>query len=156
MSQYILGEQEARDQIEKFCEWYDIDLEESAAIAKEQNLVGYELTRNRLEKAFRRGRLEVIEQEHPKFGTTLVVKQYLQHPIAMSKDGRAADQKEIVYREVTGATKANVKIAKDANDTKALFATLAVLSGEPEKVFESLRGGDIGVAQLFGFLFLQI
>ena len=150
MASYQIGEQEAHDQIELFCEWYGIDLDEKSGVAEEEGLVGYALTRNALVKAFRKGRLEVAMREDKKGGETIEVIQHLAHPL------QGGEMSTITYYEITGATKANVKVSKNATETMAMWAALAVASKEPVEVFKSLRGADIGVAQLFGFLFLQI
>lgn len=148
--EYLIGEKEAQEQIDKFCDWYDIDMTEAESLAASEGIAAYDMTRRRLIKAFRQGRLEVEERADPKLGTTLVVRQRLTHPVG------ASAQDEILYHEITGRVKSAVRVSKGASETGALFAALAVAAKEPVQVFEALRGGDIGVAQLFGFLFLQV
>ena len=150
MAEYQIGEQEAKDQIDLFCEWYGIDLEEKSDAAEDEGIIAYALTHKALLKAFRLGRLEVQMREDKKGGETIVVVQHLAHPL------NGGSLSEITYYEITGATKANVKIPKNATETAAMWASLAVAAKEPVEVFRGLRGADIGVAQLFGFLFLQV
>lgn len=150
MDKFLIDEEAARAQIEQFCDWYGIDLEENKQVAAEGGVIAFELTVRRLVKAFRRGALEVREEDDPKKGQTLVVLQRLAHPI------NRGEITEIEYAEITGATKASVKIPKNANDTAALYAVLAVLSGQGREVFTALRGTDIGDAELFGFLSMQV
>lgn len=150
MPNYLLGEQEAQDQIDLFCDWYGIDLEDKTSVADGEGIIGYGMTMRALIKAFRKGQLEVQMRDDKKGGETIVVVQRLSHPI------NSGAMTEITYYEITGATKANVKVAKNATETDAMWSALAVAAKEPKETFYFLRGADIGVAQLFGFLFLQI
>lgn len=150
MSQFLIDEENARAQIDEFCEWYGIDWQDNEEVAKAEGVNAYPVIMRRLVRTVQKGQIEIAKEEHPKGGDTIVIIQHLEHPL----DGGAMSS--ITYHEVTGATKASVKVPKDANDTKATFAALAVMAKEPPKTFEALRGGDIGVAQLVGFLYSQI
>lgn len=147
--EYLIGESEAQDQLDKFCEWYGIDLDENLTLAAGEGMVAMEVAMKRIIKAIRQGSLEIVEADHPKYGTTLQVLQRLAHSIG------ERNISEITYHELTGATKASVKIGKNANETEALFALLGVLSKKPKEVFRGLRGRDLGVANLVGLLFLM-
>lgn len=150
MGNYLIGDKEARDQINQFCDWYGVDLEETTSTAEDEGIVAYNMTMRALTKAFRRGHLEVRLDEDKKGGETLVVVQRLERPLS------GGAMSEITYHEITGATKANVKVSKNATETAAMWAALAVAAKEPVEVFHALRGVDIKNAQLFGFLFLMV
>jgi len=150
MTSFILGEKEAQDQIDMFCDWYGIDLDEIEEVAESDALA---MVRRALIKAFRKGWLEVRLVEDKHGGDSIEVLQRLHRPIR-GRDG--VEISEILYPEITGATKANVRIPKNASETAAMFHHLALISKEPVELFNKLRGSDIRTANLFGFLFLQV
>lgn len=150
--EFLIAEAEAEEQIKRFCDWYGIDWDGNIGLTDEEALRSFETTKADLINAFRRGSLEVQVRDDRKWGDTIVVLQRLIHPINTGDD----DITEIVYKEITGATKANIKIPKNANESQAMWITLAAISGHDPVIFRGLRGEDLKVARLYGFLFLII
>ena len=150
-NKFVISDEVAKQQLDLLCDWYGLDLEEledalSSGDEDESRAVQY-ITK-KLIKAIRQGAVEVQERELKDGGPTLVVVQTLRFP--------AAGETEIVYNEVTGASRANIKVTKGMNHRAEQYQFLAALAKIPASVFLKLRGSDIGVVDSLGFLFLQV
>lgn len=146
----IIDEVAAKAQLDLFFDWYDIDFDEMYEAAQRQQgagLASVEAARKRLIKLIREGRLEFIETANAKNEPVLKVHQVLDLEI----DGK----KSVVYNELTGRIRAALP-SEGGNGTAKMYRLLAMLSGESDAFFLKLRRGDIGVADMIGFLFLLV
>jgi len=148
---FLISEEAAQAQIDLFCDWYGIDLDETrAVVADTETPKAVDFVLRKLVKAFRQGLLEVQERSLDDGGQTLVLIQ------KFKIQPKGSSVTEIVYHEATGASRANVKTAKNMSKTAEMYHGLAALSHENVKLFYNLRGADIGITEAIGFLFLQI
>lgn len=137
----------AKAQIDLFNEWYDIEPEDITgtgdAIAR-----SYEMAIARLTRAIRRGRVEIRGEADKAGKSTLIIEQTLANPVG--------DTQKIIYREVTGAAKSDVRVTDSDNETAKNYRFLAALSGESYEFFKEFSGPDVTVADCLAFLFVQV
>lgn len=150
MAEYKLSKESAEEQLGIFNEWYDIDPEDFSEMAEGNQAAqnAFKVVSRKLVRAIRKGYLEIREEKGKDGSPTLVVEQVLSRPIE--------DIERITYREVTGMARTAVKTKEGDNDTLRTYKLLGVLSGENYKMFQKLRGADIGVTDCLGFLFMQV
>jgi hypothetical protein len=150
MSEYKISEESAEEQLGIFNEWYDIDPEDFSEMAEGNQAAqnAFKVVSRKLIRAIRKGYLEIREEKGKDGSPTLVVEQVLSRPIE--------DVERVKYREVTGLARTAVKTKEGDNDTLRNYKLLGILSGEDYKLFQKLRGADIGVTDCLGFLFMQV
>ena len=149
---YKISEESAQEQIGLFNEWYDIDPEDFCAdevVEANKNLkASYLYAIRKLNRAIRKGRLEIREETGKSGEPVLIVEQILSRPIG--------DLEKIQYKELSGIVRSTIKYEESDNETRRTYKMLGILSGEGYKFFHGLKGADIGVADSLGFLYMQV
>lgn len=150
MTDFKISKESAEEQLGIFNEWYDIDPEDFSEIAEGNQAAqnAFKVVTRKLIRAIRKGYLEIREESGKDGSPTLIVEQSMSRPIE--------DVGKVSYREVTGLARSAVKVSDSDNDTMKTYKLLGVLSGEDYRLFQKLRGADIGVCDCLGFLFMQV
>lgn len=142
-----LSEESAKAQLELFLDWYGMDYEEMFGSDSTAPEAAKEAVSKRIFKRLRQGYFEVKEEES-KGEMTLVVVQHLDKPVH--------GKKELKYKEIKGSHRSSVKVSQGENETAQMYHFLGAVTGEGKSFFDSLRGVDIGVADMIGYLFLLV
>lgn len=145
--EYKLSAENAKEQLDLFFDWYNLDLEEAA---KEQGKeVDSDEAKAELYKPFypviraiRQGAIE-FKVESSKEGETLVAIQRLFRPIGPIT--------ELKYGEVTARA---CSLVKTGNSASEKYQFLGILCGEGKPVIDKVRGPDVQVLDMLGSLFL--
>ena len=150
---YKLSEESAQAQIELFLDWYGLDFDELFKKEGDKTDRTREGVKNRLIKCVRKGYIEVKEEaaggeKNSSGESTLVVMQHL--------DRAVHGKQEVKYNEFCGRHRAAVTVLEGENETAQMYRLLGLVTGEGKEFFDSLRGADIGVADMLGFLFLLV
>jgi hypothetical protein len=144
-----ISESNAKEQLDLFFEWYDIDFDEMYEAAQQgQGAASVRAAKSKLIKAIRQGRIEIKEESDRKKEPTLNLYQHLDWPIL--------EKKSVQFKEVTGATRVALKTGGSSNETAKMYQLLGALSGEGAEFFLRLKRADIGIADVIGFLFLMV
>ena len=138
MSSNQISEQVAKDQINVFMEYYE--LEDDMII--DQARVGYEAAVKRIIKNIQRGRLEIKNDD----GCKLI--QTLRNPSGAIQT--------ITYGVLKGSAKVAMKSKLETDANGKVYALLGSISGLGEMAIQSLEGPDLSLAECIGCLFLQV
>lgn len=134
-SDYTLSEESAKEQLDLFFEFYDVDFEtlyEEDGSNKVKNKI-----EKKLIKAIRQGKVE-FENTQEEF----LVKQNL-------RNGN-----QFVYHEPTGHMMSQLDKYKSQHDK--MYNILAMLSKKPVDKIKSISGPDLSIAEFIGLIFLNL
>lgn len=133
---YILSKESAEIQLKKLFDYYEIELDEmDDQDLKEKIEMGY----GRLIKAIRKERLSIKTD-----GGIQVIQ--------MTRDGKEM----ITYREIDGKAKTEMA-GKNINDFYGrIYAMMGSLSGLGEAAIKQLKGVDLSLVEVLGFIFLAV
>jgi len=137
MSKFIISEEAARDQLNLFTEYYDIELED----IPEKQVEAYEASVNRIIKGIRKGKIEIKDDDGIKIIQTV------------GKEG--ADQ-TLVYGEISGRTKLAMAKKSETDGYGRIYALCGSLTGSGEGGILKLKGADLGLCECIGALFLNV
>jgi len=132
----VLSKGNAKNVLQKMLDYYEIDIDDiEDKEMKKAIKQGYD----RLVKATRFGRLKV------NFDNGIEVIQTTR-----------ANKTEIKYREIDGVAKTEMA-GKDPNDNYGkAYALMGALSGLGEGAIKQLKGVDLSLAEVLGFIFLSV
>jgi len=136
-----ISRESAEAQFEIFCDYYDFDPETDIPEEDAQR-AAFEATIEKVIKAIRKGRLEIID------GDPLQIIQHLKKP--------QGDISTIEYSELTGRHKLAMKDKKGTDNYGRCYALCGAMSGMGETAICKLKGADLSVVECLGLLFLQI
>lgn len=132
----FLSEEVAQDQLQIFCDYYDIDSES----ASEEQKKAIEIAQRKLIRAIQKGRLTITDKD----GVTVI--QNLLHP--------PGDCQDIKYRKITG--KSRLALTDKDSEYKRMYSLLGHLSGLPLNAIAALQGQDLSTAEYLAVLFLAV
>lgn len=141
MTENVISEQIAQEQIDVLLDFYDIDF---ADIEKKEAREAVESSCKRLKRAVRKGMIDIKTVDD-----TIEVIQNLSRPFKNFEG-------PIVYKEITGRAKVAMRDNADTDHFGRIYALLGGMAGEGEAVIQKLRGKDMSVAECLGVLFLQV
>lgn len=135
--EFIISEEVAEAQVDLFCNYYDIDLSDSAESQKE----AVETARKKIIRAIRFGEMEISldDEDDP------IIKQMI--PI---KGGGTTD---IEYGVLSGKHK---KAMTKQEEFGKMYSLLGSLSGLGETAISKLKGRHLSTAECIGMFFLQV
>ena len=134
MSNYKLSEDAARDQLDKFFDYYDVDLD----IIPEKQVEAVNASIDRIVRGIRKGKLEIVEGENLKI---------IQH---------VKDETTLEYGELSGRTKVAMGKKSDTDYNGRIYALCGSLTGIGEAGILKLKGADLSLCECIGALFLQV
>lgn len=135
MKDFKISAEVARDQLDLFLEYYEIDSDD----IPEKQIEAVEASKNRVIKAIRKGKLEVTDNDG-------CVK-FVQH---------LKTEKTIIYGEISGQSKIAMKSKLEADYYGRIYALVGSLTGVGETGILKLKGADMSLAECIGALFLQV
>lgn len=134
MKEFILSHDAARDQIDIFLDYYDIDLDD----LPEKQAEAVEASVTRIIKGIRRGKVEIKEED------SLTITQHLRN------------DKTIIYGEISGRSKIAMGGKRENDHHGRMYALCGSLTGLGEAGILKLKGADLGLCECIGALFLQV
>lgn len=134
MSEILVSEDSATEQIGIMLDFYDID---PYFLPDEQKNIVEAYTR-KLIKAIMKGRFEITEKDGKP-----VMTQHLESGTT------------IVYKTIKGSNREELAKVKEGNHYGRVYALLGAMSGIGKDAFSNLEGTDLLTAEAFGMLFLQ-
>jgi hypothetical protein len=139
--QTIISQENAEAQIETLFDYYDIDLEDYAGlmIKGTDSKKSLEVSRKKLVKAIKKGRLEIADDDDG-FSITQRLK------------GKYKSITELKYKPISG--RAKVEMDKYESDNAKMYGLLAAMSGVEAGHIQGLRGPDLSTAECLGGFFL--
>lgn len=139
--QTIISQENAEAQMESLFDYYDIDLEdyEGLSIKGTNTRKALEVSKRKLIKAIKKGRLEINEDEDG-FSITQTLK------------GKYKTLSEIRYKPISG--RAKVEMDKYESENAKMYGLLAAMSGVEAAHIQALRGPDLSTAECLGGFFL--
>ena len=140
MKKTIISEENAREQVQVFLDYYEISLED---IKNTEAKNGLDSTLDKLTKQIMLGKLEVRED-----GGEIKVTQHLKKPLGESK--------EIEYHELSGKHKVAMKDKGEKDFYGRIYAMMGSVSGLGETAIVSLKGTDLSVVECLGALYLNV
>jgi hypothetical protein len=145
MTELTISEESAKAQIDLLIDYYDIDMNDFEGLEETEKaevvMVGI---LKKLERAIRRGRLEITDTDGEP-----IIRQLLRSKYGSGKT-------EIVYKPVTGQAKVAMGRKKENDQTGRIYALLGSLSGDGESTFLGLKGADLVLAENLGLVFLLV
>lgn len=144
MSETMISEEMAIQQLNLVLDYYDIDPDDFKDLQVDDNsaVIAYERIISKLKKAIKRGKLEIKEDDNRPFIT-----QYLDRELK-------GNVKELRYKPITGNAK--MEMDKYKENTGKLYGLLGVLSGVSKTEIQKLEGRDLALAEYIGALFLLV
>lgn len=135
-SKFVVAEDVALDDFERFAECMDLDLDVSQMDA--DDLAGLAKQKSRIIKAMRIGALVISENGEAVYTP--------QNPRTKNKD-------PLTFRERSGASLMAMDGKKKGHDAAKTYAVMADITGVPAGTFASMVGADIKVCEaLFALL----
>jgi hypothetical protein len=141
MTENIISEEMAQEQIDLFLEFYEIDLDD---LDNEDLKDALSISIKKVFKAIRKGRLEIIEVED-----SVHVKQILK-----KKKPEKLPSNEVIYKELEGVAKVNMKSRDPEDQYGKIYALLGSLSGLGTPIITQFKSTDLSIAECLGALFL--
>lgn len=135
---YVLSKEVAEEQLDSLFEYYEIDFDE---IPKSQE-EGMNAIYDRLVKAIRMGRLEIIIEDGIKCIQTL-------------KNSKGDSPVTITYREIDGRAKTAMGTKSDKDGNGRIYAVMGALSDGEASILK-LKGVDISLVENLGAVFLLV
>lgn len=141
MIETLISEENAQEQIEALFDYYDIDLDDYTGlqIKGTETKKALEVSKKKLIKAIKKGRLEISNGEDG-----FIITQTLR--------GNYSSLKELKYKPISG--RAKVAMDKYEGDDARMYGLLAVLSGTEAGQIQALTGPDLSTAECLGGFFL--
>ena len=137
---YKFSEEVAKDQMQEFMDYYDIDKDD---IVVDQGPEALDTIYNRLVRAIRTGNLEITFS-----GEGISVIQHLKFP--------PGDVSKIEYGELTGKNKLAMDKINDGKGVERIHALMASLSGLPGEAMAKLKGSDLSIMERLATLFMVV
>lgn len=140
MSNFVIDFETANDEFERFCEAWELDIDE--ATMNDEEKVDYQGLKNKIVKAIRKGRLCLLDDET------------LEYTISeKTKNEKKAGQKLTIKRP-EGSTYLSMDRYKDNQGVHKFYAILGEMTGHDPRYFSDFDGIDLKPLQAVVSLFL--